>query len=483
MDFVKFVEQCDADLRAGKIDICVEKLSAINCAQVPREFRLPLANLCRRCGQFTQGFRLLSPLIGADVELSQHATSAELAEYAVLLMKNGSVREAVSLLRTISPQQVAEAPMYLAFCEMFLWNYDSAAGLLRRFLADNPSSYQAMVARVNLAAALVWTEHWNEARDLLDKLILDATTSGSLRLKANCLELRGNLHLQAGDLARCEADLAEAREILLSQTSDQLFVRKWQAALLATKTQSAAPLRKLRTEAVRRQEWESVRDCDFYILKYDFDQHLFEHLICGTPFESFRKKVCRHLGREMPTGAFHLGTKAGPNFDLRTGVLSDGASLNCGKKVHQTLAVLLNDFYKPVSLGAVFSSLFPDEHFNVYTSPGRIHQLLSRTRKYVSANELPIHIDMVEGGFLLRLDGNISIQVDFQRAPVEGAYAQLERLKRLLPADETEFSSREASRLLHLSESTAKRVLRWGVEEHKVQQQGAGPSTRYRLVA
>jgi hypothetical protein len=285
------------------------------------------------------------------------------------------------------------------------------------------------------------------------------------------------------DLNQSERDLEEARRILVSRTTDQLFVRKWQALLQATKTGSATPLRKFRAEAVLRNEWEAIRDCDFYTLKFEFDRELFEHLVCGTPHESFRKKVCRHLNMDMPTGEFRLGSANGPSFDLKTGNLSEGDGLSCGKKIHQLIAILLQDFYKPVSLGAIFGSLFPDEHFNIFTSPGRTHQLLWRTRQFFTDNQLPLEISTLEAGFLLHNTGNFSFRLNFDRSSVRGPSAQLERLKQVLPPSETEFSSSEVSQLLNLSESTARRVLRWGVNNQKVKQRGQGPATRYRLAA
>src|SRR4051812_31916927 len=104
MNYQEFIQDCDRDLKAGQVGSVIKRLKTINTAKIPREFRLPLANLCGRCNLRNFGLRILSLQAkakwnGVD---SEAATPQEMAEYANLLMKIGSVREALKTLDTLN---------------------------------------------------------------------------------------------------------------------------------------------------------------------------------------------------------------------------------------------------------------------------------------------------------------------------------------------------------------------------------------------
>lgn len=486
MDLNDLIRQCEVDLRAGRVGAVSERLRALKLTSVPRELRLPVANLCRRSGLWTIGLRLLSNLLRSERALDTPATDAEKAEYAMLLVKVGSLGEAKSIFREVSCEQVPQIEMFRAFCEIASWNYSSAIDHLKSYLAAGGEGYQLLVAKVNLASALVWMERTEEATSLLDELVADTQRSGSLRLLANCLELRGQAYLQMGDFAACERDLDQACEILRSNaTSDQLFLLKWKAICSALRRAAPQSIQEFRAVAVERRHWESVRECDFYTLKIEFDEDLFRRLICGTPYESYRSKVCRALGVASPDGAYLLGEKGGRCFDvqmghLEQGSIEQGSSLKSGDKVHQMIHALLNDFYKPMSIGAVFNDLFSDEYYNPFSSPTRIHQVVSRTRRFFKEEGIPVEIDTTEAGFLLRITGAFSFRVNFEKSPVAGPGAQLERLRSLM-TDQQEFSVEDVSRALGTTKVTARRVLRWGIAHQKLVRFGAGPRTMYRM--
>lgn len=483
-DFAELVVQCENALRSGKVTFASEHLRLVKPQQVPREYQLPLANLCRRCGLCNEGLRLLSSLVRPADGMIPSATIAERAEYAMLLMKIGSIHEAKAMLAELSGETLPEAEMYQAFCEMALWNYEATIPLLKKYLSRGKDPYQAMVARVNLAAALIWTEHFTEAHGLLDDLISETEQNRSFRLLANVMELRSQLYLQLVDYEACEHSLKEARKILISHsTSDQLFISKWSAICSGLKTKSLAPLQNFRTEALSRQHWETVRECDFFSLKISFNDEDFQKLFCGTPYESYRVKVCRALDKPRPAGLYQWGTKNGPFLDLQTANQTAPHALKGGKKIHQLLSALLRDFYKPISLGAVFNDLFPDEYYNVFSSPTRIHQIISRTRRFFEQSELPVKIETLEAGFLLRIDGSFSFHVPFDRTSVAGPQSQIEKLKQFAPPGQEAFSADQVSQVLQLSRPTARRILKWGVENSKIIKIGAGPTTRYKLKA
>ncbi|MGZ6472947.1 MAG: hypothetical protein ACXWRZ_17395, partial [Bdellovibrio sp.] len=300
----------------------------------------------------------------------------------------------------------------------------------------------------------------------------------------NCLELKSQFFLQANDYQACESNLERARAILnSSSTSDQLFIQKWQSFCSALKNKSLAPIESFQQEAVRRHHWESIRECDFYTLKISFSEPTFKKLICGTPFESYRNKVFRTLGQSQSDGFYYYGNTNGPCLDLLTAQLTSGQIMKAGKKSHQLINSLLKDFYKPANMGTVFSDLFPDEYFDVFSSPGRIHKIVSRTRQFFTENNWPLKIEFNDQRFFLRIDGDFSFRIPFHRAPVSGPSAQIEKLKQYYSSNDRQFSADDVSKVLQLSTATARRILRWGVDHQKFIKSGAGPSTVYRLVS
>ncbi len=61
-------------------------------------------------------------------------------------------------------------------------------------------------------------------------------------------------------------------------------------AILAARGQkNIDPLLNHRQEAEQVGDWESVRDVDFWILKFAFEESRFKHLMFGTPHPAYRK--------------------------------------------------------------------------------------------------------------------------------------------------------------------------------------------------
>jgi hypothetical protein len=213
-------------------------------------------------------------------------------------------------------------------------------------------------------------------------------------------------------------------------------------------------------------------------LKISFDETLFQYLICGTPHLPYRLKACRSLGRPLPSGVYRWGPTEDPCLDLRTGDLTSGEPLKGGKKIHQLVSILLRDFYKPLSISEIFSELCPDEYFDINTSPARIHQVITRSRRFFEQQHIPVAISTIEPGFSLQIQGPFSFRVPFERGSVAGPQAQIEKLRQF---DASEFSVDDVSRHLNTSKPTARRILRWGVDQGHFVRIGAGPTTKYRF--
>ncbi|MGZ3723104.1 MAG: hypothetical protein ACXVA9_09250, partial [Bdellovibrionales bacterium] len=113
--YAELIAACEADVRASQTQNVAKRLAKLNSARVPREFRLPLANLCRRAGLHSLGITLLTRIVHPlKNNPTEAASSPELAEYAVLLLRSGAMSEALTTLNEVSTSKVPESLLYRA---------------------------------------------------------------------------------------------------------------------------------------------------------------------------------------------------------------------------------------------------------------------------------------------------------------------------------------------------------------------------------
>ena len=482
-DFTELLKDCETDLRAGRTQSVAKRLGRLNTSKIPREMRLPLANVCRRAGLVSVGMKILSAAVRPK-RGGEMATSGELAEYAVLLHRSGANNEALATLARVDTSKVPEALLYRAFCNFQDWEFDQAIVALGGYLEAPLAPYPRFVGQVNLAAAHVWAQNWDKALELLGANIATAKESSYFRLQANCHELRAQVHLSQNRMGEARVDLEEANKLFVANSAglDQLFVKKWTAIVSSLESGRLEKIEDFRTEALTRQNWESVRDVDFWALRVQFEEDRFEHLLFGTPFPNYRARVCEEFGREPERSHYVFGAESAPCLDLASGCLvgTGRELLSPGKKGHQALEALLRDFYRPLRLGSLFAELFPGEHFDIFSSPDRVHQILRRTRRALEENDIPVVIEEIKGSYKVRIEGNFSFLVPWDRRPVEGHHVDFARLQAEYPVGQR-FSAKEARLRLGMPKSTFQLLTSWAVEHGKLEMSGPKNAARYRV--
>jgi len=378
------IQQCDSAIRAGRTSEASKLLSAISPARVPREWRVGLAKLCRRAGLNSLGMRLLTNALRRLNEAADRPTSAELAEYSMLLLRSGAVPEALEKLGGVDTHEVPDALLYRAFGHFARWEYAAAIPHLESYLKESLTPYARLVGRTNLGSAHAECRHHDVALTILNENIRETQAGGHLQLQGNCHAFCAQVHMQNGDykLARKEIEAAQ-RIFPLTQINDHFLVTRLALLLEGLETKSEAPFEKLRQLAVSKRAWGSLRDADLFSLKVRFDHVRHLHLYFGTPFAGFRERIEQELGRTPARSVYVLGPIRSPRLDLTTGKINGTAMFRTGGKCHQMLEVLLRDFYQPYRIAGLYSELFPREQYDIQSSPGRVHQLLWRTRQWL----------------------------------------------------------------------------------------------------
>lgn len=474
---IQMIEECEKLLRAGRLAEAAAKIKTMGASNIPREFKVHVANLCRRAQMDSLALRVLAPVVRSDNPAITQPRSEEIAEYAAGLQKIGAVNEAIHLLTGVDRDQVPTASLYLAFCLFRQWDYEGAIPHLEHFVSREEDAYRRLVGRVNLAAAMASRD--TRAHAVVDEAMSAARDGRHSRLLANCHEIRAQIHAANREFAAARTELKLAHG-LLPQGMDAFFVRKWTAVVDALESGRPAPLLELAPAARAQSDWETLREIDLFRLKIEFDRALFERLMFGTPFEAYRARAERDLGVRVQSESFLLGQPGLPCFDAASGEGSGAEIKYPGKTLHQMLAILLSDFYKPWSLGEIFSQLFPKEYYNAFSSANRVHQLLWRLRKWLGDNRIPARLAESGGRFHLEMRDDFAFVVPYRRVENTQHALELHKIKRLFGTDQW-FSQRDVRSVLNISSATFKRLAAWAVREQHFQRSGNGRATIYRI--
>lgn len=483
MNLELLVSECEEMVRAAAVTKVRAKLSSLNTARVPRSLRLRFANLCRRTDMLNIGIKLLSPVARPNRgPWKKDATAQELSEYAVLLQKSGAVREALWILTQIDPVQAPESLLFRSFCHFNRWEYEEAVPLLWKYAELEQRPYQNMVGRVNLAASLV-SIHDPQAMDVLQDCLERAKESKLGRLQANCLELRAQMHFHSGRWSEAKADLQTASELAAENSGlDQFLIRKWQAIFTSFEAKRPDALLEFREQAVKRRQWESVREADRFLLKIEFSNERFERLRFGTPFKRYREQLERDYPHAELNHFIMLGQPKDLVLDLTRGEFVGGRQVEQpSRKCHELISVLMSDFYKPFALSALFSELFPGDYFDLASSSHRVRQIVYRTRCWIEKNNLGLNIEESAGRYRLRLADDLAILVPFSFGALSAESLRLDRLRERFGA--SKFSTRQVRSTLDLSASCCKSLLNWAVTNGHVNRLGSGRATVYRFKA
>lgn len=481
-DFKALISECDSDIKSGRIQSIPKRLKAINTSRVPREWRLPLANVCRRAGLYSIGLTLLNKLIQPTARRPETlATPAEMAEYSVLLMRIGDVNEAMQRLAKVDAHSAPEVHLFRAFGNFYRWEFDLAIDSLREYLNSPVSDYQKLVGKVNLAHALVESERYVEAQELLEENIQVAAAGGYKNLQSLSHVYRSQVNLDAKKFGKVKEDINFAKELLGNSWRKLGMIQKWSLIAEAIENKNMDPINRLRVEAKENNDWGTCREADLFSLKLSFVKTKFLHLVFGTPLEGYRRRIYSEVGSAPDRTIYILGQKSSPRLDIRTGEVDGESMLSPGRKCHQLVELLLRDFYEPRTTGSLFFDLFPGEYFNVATSPHRVHQIILRTRQVLEEQNIPVKIQELNGFYFLEITGDFSFRVPLERKTVTLMDLQFENLKTSMSKN-SNFTLRQAQDKLQISKCTVWRLLSWAEEKGKVLRMGSNNSTTYSIV-
>lgn len=486
------IESLEALIRGGDFARVGRILSEVSFKKISRPHLARFANVANRIDRGQLAFRLLNPVIRGETARFHPPSDAEKLEYAETLRRMGLASEALELLAAIDARSLPIVKLRMSFCLFSQWRYAEAIPFLREFLTVvSPGDYLATIARVNLAAALIFQGHSAEALEILEKTIVDTKTSGLALLHGNCLELMAQAHVHRRHWPEAFAALERARQAFPdAETKYSHFLFKWGAIAKSLRDGRTHPeLVRCRESAVQRHDYETQRECDLYVGLVEKRRALLYHVYFGTPFESYRKRIEALADFDLelpPTFDWSPGghVESARVFDLTKGKVerSREVGLEAGQLPHRLMIVLCSDFYKPVSIGTAFSRLFPDEHFQQIGSANRIAQIVKRLRQWLSVEDLHAKIEELESKY--RFDSDSSLVVRVPRKMPVGESKEMVLWKSIVERVPAEvFTKRDVIEIGRFSTASAKRLLSWAVDSGQVEVIGSGKQRRYKSAA
>lgn len=476
----------DLAIRAGQTAFVRSALRDVTRRRVPREDAAWLAQIAWRSGMPYLGLRLLARYVRPRSRNPEEAKPEEKAEYAACLIRVGAVGEALDILNEVSPARVPAVLLYRAFALVARWQYDDSIPVLKQYCASaGVPAYQKLVARVNLAAALVFRRESVKATVLLRDLLHEVSVRNLPLLTANTLELMSEHAILDRRFRDAEKGLQRADELLEGGGTIYAFlVTKWRE-ILAFMTHQTRSLDSLRRLAKQNRHWETIRDCDRFTALRDRNEKVATHLYFGTPFEGYRRRLLSDFDRWFEPPASYLWTPGprgadAPTVDLFSGDVSSAKEgFRRGQFTHRLLVILCGDFYRPARIPELHHILHPGEHYHPESSPLRFHQTARALRLAFEEMRLPLSLDIRAGTVRLQADGPVKIRILKDQPAGKPAAFEVEKLRDRWP-DES-FSTQDAVEALAVPRRSVQRILQTATLSGALVRTGSKGYTRYRF--
>lgn len=461
--------------------------------QIPKDYLAPFAELACRISEPITALKLLNKIISPENRFTAGATDKEKFIYATALANLGAVHEAVEMFGTIDHVSEPEVLLRKAMAYFRDWNYAAAIPLLEEYLKqpDKPL-YRQLIGKINLAAAFVIENRFEEAQDLLTQIQKACQRDNYLLLLGNTFELQGQIAFFNKNFDQADILLGQAMDILKNQNGEFfLFAEKWKVINQLFKTKNTASvnaLRAFRVKAVSLGEYETVRDCDLFESVAMHKEDLFRKVIMGTPSESYRRRARQLLGKSTTAqGSFNLELGFSANKENYF-IFNPYEMQNSQQGLYtkpQLLALfeaMMVDFYKPSYIGLLFQRVYKNEKFNPFTSPNRVLSLMKRLNQWFIDQKVPLQIRLKKSEFQIVAVDSTAVKVFIERTKVlSKEQGHLFSLRQHFK-DRT-FSATLISEKMEISKTSAQSLIGQAIEKGYIKKLGNGRATMYAIVS
>lgn len=476
-------EEIDLLIKGNQWERAQKLLTSLKRKVSDRRDLVKYASLCRRADIPGLGLSALKSLVLVTSRKSVGAaTVEEQTEYAACLCRIGAHDEAKTLLREIGESSHPAVLSLLANLHVKEWNYQLAIPLLRKYVAhEEVTAYDRCVGLLNLGLCLTFEEKLREATSLLLSVSESEEARAYPLVAGNAFRLLGIIDYNKENFETANDYFEKSLSSFLPSNSlDRFLVQKWMALtnyfLHKGNEESRKQLNLIKKEALERKHWESIRDIEYQIAVYEKDKETILRLYHGSPYKPFRDRIHKKFPNLQLPALYPWSV--GEQKDSKKGILFDlqTSGLKPGQGVYRLLALLASDFYRPFPTISIFDKLFPGSHYTYGHSEQRVYQGISRARRWLKKNGIPLEIDpaMNESRlialspctFIVRLGHTEMDQNDHRLLEI---YSKVGK----------QFSTKQAIQVLGLSKRTLVSLVNRGLETGELTKVGSGTATRY----
>lgn len=417
-DWKNWLSLQDQRIKSAQSSLVKTELRRLKPKEIPRAVAADVADLARRLNDSVMMLKLLQPYVRPERLKAQAPLAREQALFALALARIGAYREANEIFASLNGQDKSLS-LLKASALVSQWEYHKAAPIYRRLLKLRTLSInEVYVAKINLASCLIHGGDHGAALKILEEF--DRLRDSYVLLYANSLELRAQAlfglerYEDGAKLVRQSFKLLEPAEAEYS-----LFARKWLLIIDSYQNQKLSPeWPELTRIAQAMGDFETCRDLDLYRSCLLRDRQGFLQVYFGTPFKSYRSEALKRFGTgTVIPKTYVFGTKdSSPPLNLVTGGRDGSPERLKGIRL-MVMRALCRDFYRPIPMGELFAAVYPDQKFDVFTSPHRLFQMVQRLRLELKSMKLPPTVELLNNCYRVALNGQaIETRLQYEAA-------------------------------------------------------------------
>lgn len=472
--YLNLIQELNAFVDAFQLERPRKELKALDATAIPKELRHDFAKLARRCHLYNDAIRILQ----TNIYGVSQATQEDIFEYASSIRKIGLVRQSKKLLERAGSGK--EQELYKAYADIHEWNYASARiHLLTHLNSFSLNERETIVAYLNLASCSLFLGLFEDASKELG-FLSKINQKDYFQFYLNYKELLGQFYLLQGDHKTATTIFAEALQLAGSQQGNTtLFIKKWQIITEAADGEAnAQQIAGLKREIRKALHWESLRDFDYHVARFQNNIDGLKHVYFSTPFSGYRERMCKQTGiqfEDMGAVKMERGNSTSAFDPIHTFV----DELPPGMLVHRLMLLFLADGYRPWSIPRIFDYLFCNEIYNPISSPKKIYALTSKLQKFLDSKNLGLRLESTIYGYRLRLREDSAVLISAKMIFETRQEVLSEMLSHVV--GNKPFSVADLENVVPLSKHKIYRLMN-DIKDEKVIEKISG-SSRYRLKA
>ena len=293
--------------------------------------------------------------------------------------------------------------LYKTYSYLAVWDFENAKKSIQAYLSLSNDEYLHSIGSVNFVSTLIGLGQLDEALYTIEESLLKIQSKSMNRLEGNLRQLKGQALFLKGHHSTALSEIEKASTLVAENlTQDILLIKKWKIIIQSFLNKDEKTLLNFQRNCFMKREWETAREIDRFALRLNKDQKRFDRLWYGTPHICYKNSLANELDMHPSSDSIILGSDQNELYDIKHNLNSGNSIDSPGTKCSILLKSLFSDFYMPIRTAALFSDVYPDEIYDVDSSPVKIRQLQKRLRQWITTNNLPISLSEWNGYYRAR---------------------------------------------------------------------------------